>query len=146
MTEPSTSAPRRLPDSWVQRIFATMQGHYGTRFLNMWKTGQVLPDGNDAGVVNAMHHWAEKLGGYADRGDVIKKVLDNLPVEPPSLPQFLELMRHAWFPPPVAGHLAHKMTAEELERNKRNAAECMAKIKSMLKEKSIANLSGKPNP
>ncbi len=143
-SEPSTPAPRRLPDSWVQRIFATMQGHYGTRFLNMWKTGQVLPDGNDAGVVNAMHHWAEKLGGYADRGDVIKKVLDNLPVEPPSLPQFQELLRHAWFPPPVAGHLERKMTAEELERNKRNAAECMAKIKSMLKEKN-ANLLGKPH-
>jgi len=78
-----------------------MQGHYGTRFLNMWKTGQVLPDGNDAGVVNAMNHWSEKLGGYVDRPDVIKKVLESLPIEPPSLPQFMELMRHAWTPPAV---------------------------------------------
>lgn len=127
---------QRLPDAWVQRIFATMQGHYGTRFLNMWKTGQVLPDGNDAGVVNAMNHWAEKLGGYCERGDVIKKVLENLPVEPPSLPQFLELMRHAWFPPPNL-QITRQLTAEELERNKRNAAECMAKIKEMMKEKKI---------
>ena len=54
---------QRLPEGWIQRIFATMQGHYGTRFLNMWKTGQVLPDGTDAGVVNAMNHWSEKMGG-----------------------------------------------------------------------------------
>lgn len=136
---------RRLPDAWVQRIFATMQGHYGTRFLNMWKTGQVLPDGNDAGMVNAMNHWAEKLGGYGERGDVIKKVLDNLPVEPPSLPQFLELMRHAWFPPVVAGHIEHKYTAEELARNARNAAECMAKIKELFKGKRDANILGESN-
>ena len=65
----------RLPDAWVQRIFATMQGHYGTRFLNMWRTGQTLPDGNDAGVVNAMNHWAEKLGWYVNSPDTIKEVL-----------------------------------------------------------------------
>ena len=40
---------KQLPDGWIQRIFATMQGTYGTRFLNMWKTGQTLPDGTDAG-------------------------------------------------------------------------------------------------
>lgn len=136
---------RRLPDAWVQRIFATMQGHYGTRFLNMWKTGQVLPDGNDAGMVNAMNHWAEKLGGYCERGDVIKKVLDNLPVEPPSLPQFLVLMNQAWFPPVVAGHLEKKYTAEELARNARNAAECMAKIKEIFKGKRDANILGEAN-
>lgn len=134
MTEPSTSTPRKLPDGWVQRIFATMQGHYGTRFLNMWKTGQVLPDGNDAGVVNAMHHWSEKLAGYADRPDVIKRVLEHLPVEPPSLPQFVELLRHAWTAPAVA-QIERKMTAEELERNKRLAAECMARIRQSMQGK-----------
>ena len=134
MNEPSTSTPRKLPEQWVQRIFATMQGHYGTRFLNMWRTGQVLPDGNDAGVVNAMNHWAEKLGGYVDRPDVIKKVLESLPIEPPSLPQFLELMRHAWTPPKTP-MLERKFTAEELERNKRMAAECLAKIRASMEGK-----------
>lgn len=134
MTEQSTSTSRRLPDHWVQKIFATMQGHYGTRFLNMWKTGQVLPDGNDAGVVNAMNHWSEKLGGYVDRPDVIKKVLESLPVEPPSLPQFMELMRHAWFPPAVP-MLEKKWTAQELEENKRRAAEALAKIRESMQGK-----------
>ena len=134
MQEQSTSTPRRLPDQWVQKIFATMQGHYGTRFLNMWKTGQVLPDGNDAGVVNAMNHWSEKLGGYVDRPDVIKKVLESLPIEPPSLPQFMELMRHAWTPPAVP-MLEKKWTAEELEQNKKRAQEAMAKIRASMEGK-----------
>jgi len=134
MDEQSTSTSKRLPDHWVQKIFVTMQGHYGTRFLNMWKTGQVLPDGNDAGVVNAMNHWAEKLGGYVNRPDVIKKVLENLPVEPPSLPQFLELMRQAWTAP-SAPLLEKKWTAEELEKNKKRAAEAMAKIRQLFNVK-----------
>lgn len=129
---------QKLPDAWVQRIFATMQGHYGTRFLNMWKTGQVLPDGNDAGMVNAMHHWAEKLGGYVDRPDVIKRVLENLPVEPPSLPQFLELCRHSWTPP-ANTLLERKWTAAELERNKQLAAECMARIRKTFEGKIHGN-------
>ena len=134
MDEQSTSTSKRLPDHWVQKIFVTMQGHYGTRFLNMWKTGQVLPDGNDAGVVNAMNHWAEKLGGYVNRPDVIKKVLENLPVEPPSLPQFLELMRQAWTAP-SSPLLEKKWTAEELEQNKKRAAEAMAKIRQLFNAK-----------
>jgi len=134
MQEQSTSTSKRLPDHWVQKIFATMQGHYGTRFLNMWRTGQVLPDGNDAGVVNAMNHWAEKLGGYVDRPDVIKKVLDALPIEPPSLPQFMELMRHAWTAP-ATPMLERKWTAEELEQNSRRAKECLAKIRDSMQGK-----------
>ena len=131
----STTERQRLPDNWVQRIFATMQGHYGTRFLNMWKTGQVLPDGNDAGVVNAMNHWAEKLGGYVNHPDTIKRALENLPIEPPSLPQFQELLRQSWVEPPVAGLITKQYTAEELARNKQKAAEAMAKIKQLMKEK-----------
>lgn len=134
MDEQSTSTSKRLPDHWVQKIFVTMQGHYGTRFLNMWKTGQVLPDGNDAGVVNAMNHWAEKLGGYVNRPDVIKRVLEHLPVEPPSLPQFLELMRQSWTEP-TTPLLEKKWTAEELEQNKKRAAEAMAKIRQLFKAK-----------
>ena len=55
--------PSQLPDGWIQRVFAAMQGNYGTRFMNQWKTGQSLPDGNDAGIVNAMNHWSEKMAG-----------------------------------------------------------------------------------
>jgi len=127
MNEQSTLPQRRLPDGWVQKIFATMQGHYGTRFLNMWKTGQELPDGRDAGMVNAMNHWAEKLGGYKDHPETIKRALENLPPEPPSLPQFAEILRHSWIPP-VVPQLERKWSEEELANNRQRIKEIMEKL------------------
>jgi len=125
---------KRLPDHWVQKIFVTLQGSYGTRFLNMWKTGQVLPDGNDAGVVNAMNLWAEKLGGYVDRPDVIKKVLDLLPHDPPTLPQFVELMRQAWTPPQTPA-LEHKWTEEELAKNKQRISKILDDFRKTMEQR-----------
>lgn len=122
-----TENQNRLPEAWVQRIFATMQGHYGTRFLNMWRTGQTLPDGNDAGVVNAMNHWAEKLGWYVNSPETIKDVLEHLPIEPPSLPQFAEMLRHA-YRPPVNKQIERKWTAEELAANKQRVREMLEKL------------------
>ena len=130
-----TERQNRLPDAWVQRIFATMQGHYGTRFLNMWRTGQTLPDGNDAGVVNAMNHWAEKLGWYVNSPDTIKEVLERLPIEPPSLPQFAEMLRHA-YRPPVTPQIERKWTAEELAANKQRVREMLEKLNLPKRTKS----------
>ena len=127
--ESLTSTPKkRLPDSWVVKIFSTMQGHYGTRWLNMWRIGQSLPDGQDAGVVNAINHWAEKLGGYIDHPQTIKKVLENLPPEPPSLPQFAEMLRHSHVPPDVP-MLESKISDEERERNKPKIREMLASLR-----------------
>lgn len=109
-----------------------MQGHYGTRFLNMWKTGQILSDGSDAGVVNAMNHWAEKLGGYKDNPEVLKIALERLPLEPPSLPQFLEILRHTYVPQKNL-QITKQWTQEELERNKKHAAEAIAKVREMMR-------------
>lgn len=72
-----------------------MQGNYGSRFLNQWKTGQRDQDGEDVGIKNAMEVWAKKLGGFADMPDAIKIVLDYLPSDPPSLPEFVNLCRDA---------------------------------------------------
>ena len=121
------SKPNKLPEAWVQRIFATMQGHYGTRFLNMWKTGQVLSDGNDAGMVNAMHHWGERLAWYVNSPETIKEVLERLPVEPPSLPQFAEMLRTAYKPPAVP-KLERKWTQVELDANKQRVKEMLEKL------------------
>lgn len=128
-TESSTQhQSKRLPDSWVQRIFSTMQGHYGTRFINMWKTGQILPDGNDAGILNAMHHWSEKLGWYGDHPECVKHVLEHLPEDPPSLPQFLNLLRTA--PRIEPRKLEHKLTAEQMEKNKQRVKEMIEGLKN----------------
>jgi hypothetical protein len=126
-SELSTSPRRRLPDSWVQKIFLTMQGHYGTRFLNMWCTGQILPDGQDAGLVNAMNHWAEKLGGYIDSPATIKRVLANLPPEPPTLPQFCEMLRHSWAPPETS-QLTHEISEEQIQANKQKIKKLLASL------------------
>lgn len=135
MTPPSSSPgqSKRLPDNWVQRIFATMQGNYGSRFLNMWKTGQILPDGNDAGIVNAMNHWADKLGGWHDHPDTIKRVLENLPNDPPTLPQFVQMLRQS-YRPPVFQALERKWTAEELAQNRQRVQEILATLNMKAKK------------
>lgn len=104
-----------------------MQGHYGSRFLNMWTTGHALPDGQDAGLVNAMYHWAEKLGWYSDHPESIKHVLDHLPEDPPTLPQFVNLCRTA--PRKEAPMLEHKLTEEQMAENKRRVADLLASLK-----------------
>ena len=117
----------KLPDGWIQKVFATMQGNYGTRFMNQWKTGQVLPDGSDAGVVNAMNHWADKMGGTS--AATIKRALENLPEEPPSLPQWINLLRRSYVEPPVL-RMGNELTAEQRAKNKAKIAELIAKVKS----------------
>ena len=125
---------RRLPDLWVQKIFATLQGNYGSRFINLYKTGQQLEDGRDAGIVNAMNEWAEKLGGYQDSPDTFKSVLDALPKDPPVLPVFRELMRVAYVKPKHL-EITKVWTEEELERNRARAAKELKKINFILQEK-----------
>lgn len=105
-----------------------MQGHYGTRFLNMWKTGQVLPDGVDAGIINAMTCWSEKLGGFAENPECIKHALAILPQEPPSLPQFVELCRHAPRKQPIA--IEHHLTDEDRARNAERLREIKEKLRA----------------
>jgi hypothetical protein len=117
----------KLPDGWIQRIFGAMQGNYGSRFMNQWKTGQTLPDGSDAGVVNAMNHWSEKMGGTS--AATIKRALEQLPEEPPSLPQFLALLRRSYVEPSVL-RLSNNLTAEQIAQNKLRIAELIAKVKN----------------
>jgi hypothetical protein len=122
-----TSMSRKLPDGWIQRIFATLQGNYGTRFMNQWKTGQALPDGSDAGVINAMNHWSEKMAGTS--AETIKRALEQLPEEPPTLPQFMALLRRSYVEPPIL-RIGNELTAEQMAKNKQRIAELIAKVKS----------------
>lgn len=91
----SSTLRQQLPERWVAKIFQELQGNYGTRFLNQWKTGQTLADGTDAGVKNAMATWARKLSGFIDMPEVFKDVLESLPSDPPSAPEFVNLCRDA---------------------------------------------------
>lgn len=98
----------------------------------MWKTGQILSDGSDAGVMNAMNHWAEKLGGYKDHPETIKRALENLPLDPPTLPQFMEILRQSWVEPKVL-KIEKQFTAEEIAVNIQRRDEALAKIREMLR-------------
>ena len=125
---------RPLPDAWVQKIFSTMQGYYGSRWINMWKLNQTLPNGEDVGVVNAMQTWAENLGGFADHPECLKHALKTLPTEPPTLPQFLEMCRKAPLEQPKA--LEHKLTDEDIKRNKERLESL---LKQFCKDKAIGD-------
>ena len=124
---------RPLPDAWIQKIFSTMQGYYGSRWLNMWKLNQTLPNGEDVGIVNAMRTWAENLGGFADHPECLKHALTILPDEPPTLPKFLDMCRKAPIERPMA--LEHKLTDEDIKRNKE-------RLESLLKQFCSEKVSG----
>lgn len=104
-----------------------MQAHYGSRWMNMWKLGQTLPNGLDAGLANAMETWAIKLAPYEQKPQALKKVLDNLPVDPPSLPQFMELLKHCYVPDAVP-QLTDDLTQEQIERNKARIREILQNV------------------
>ncbi len=100
----------------------------------MWKTGQVLPDGQDAGFANAMNVWSERLAGFKDSPETIKRVLECLPLDPPTLPQFLELCRHAYVAPKHL-MLDHTMNEEQYEQGRQQ----ISKILDDLKQKMSMN-------
>ena len=87
------ASPRRLPEKWVKKLFAELQGNYGSRFVDMWRSGQILADGTDAGLKNALAQWSEKLVGFSDQPERIRKALSALPPYPPTLPEFIALCR-----------------------------------------------------
>lgn len=59
----------------------------------MWRTGQTLPDGTDVGLQNAMEKWGERLAGFIDRPESLRKAMQSLPIHPPTLPEFIALCR-----------------------------------------------------
>ena len=126
--ESSTSRPPLLPATLVVEIFRELQGSYGSRFLNQWKTGQINEKGRDLGTRNAMNVWARKLAGFAEYPDAIRAVLESLPDDPPSLPEFIALCRSAASRSyDSVPRLEHRMTPEERERADRAVAKAIDK-------------------
>lgn len=127
----SSTSTKALPDKWVAKLFQELQGNYGNRFLNQWKIGQQLPDGQDAGVRNAMTTWAEKLGGFMETPEVFGMVLSSLPDEPPNLPAFVALCRNAMLRVrDNQQRIAHKLTPEEEDHNRQMAEKALKAAKA----------------
>ena len=117
-----------LKRSWVRKLFAELQGNYGTRFLDMWRSGQADTNGDDVGLQNAMDMWAEKLAGFRERPDAIRRVLDTLPKHPPTLPEFVELCRQSC---PKQDHKAlpaPNISAEEIAARKAEAEDMARQV------------------
>lgn len=85
-----------LPDRVMARLWTAMRGNYGARWDRMFPVPPV-PPGADAGqhalesIKSVQGIWAEKLGRFGSNLDAIAYALDNLPAEPPNLPEFVAL-------------------------------------------------------
>ena len=104
-----------------------MQSHYGTRWMNMWKLGETLPNGLDVGMANAMDAWAIKLGPYHDKPETLRKVLNSLPAEPPSLPQFMDLLKNCYVPTNNL-QIDNQLTEEQKRINKQRIQEILKTV------------------
>jgi hypothetical protein len=76
-----------LPESWIDRIFERLSCLYGSKFADMWR-------GTDVHQLKTV--WADKLGGFCDRPEIIRLSLESLDEKPwpPTLPEFLEICRN----------------------------------------------------
>lgn len=84
--ETSLANVRALPEAWIERLFNRLSAMYGSKFADLWR-------GTD--LENVKRTWAEKLGGFVDRPDIIRYALDACDDRPwpPTLPEFIGLCR-----------------------------------------------------
>lgn len=90
----------RLPESWVKSLFAKLSAMYGEKFARQWE-----------GVEQSLliDTWAEALAPFADDGEhrgkriawALQQCRDSHPF-PPTLPEFVLLVRQAPRPEPLA--------------------------------------------
>jgi hypothetical protein len=112
-----------LPNAWVEKIFARLQGIYGREFVGQYSTGMV--NGIDAGLENAKATWAEELGSFVKWPEAIAYALEHLPERVPNCIKFKELCRMAPRPEPV--QIEYKISDEQMAINR-------AKVKKMMEE------------
>lgn len=108
-----------LPNAWVEKIFARMQGIYGRDFTGQFSTGMV--NGIDAGLENAKATWADELGSFIKWPEAIAYALEHLPERVPNCIKFKELCRMAPRPEPIK--LEHKITEEQAAENRKKIKE-----------------------
>lgn len=123
-----------LPSSWVEKIFARMQGIYGRDFIGQFSTGMV--NGVDAGLENAKATWAEELGGFVKWPEAIAYALEHLPERVPNCIKFKELCRMAPRPEPVK--LEHKISEEQMAENRKRIKEIIDGLTNHMAMKGAA--------
>lgn len=123
-----------LPNAWVEKIFARLQGIYGRDFTGQFSTGMV--NGVDAGLENAKATWAEELGGFVKWPEAIAYALEHLPERVPNCIKFKEICRMAPRPEPIK--LEHKITEEQAAKNKQRIKEIIDGLTNHMATKGSA--------
>lgn len=101
---PSASS---LPESWVHSLWAELRANYGARWDRTFPVPPCPPDTDPAqhaqGHVKGIQAvWAKRLGHLQANPKAIRFALDNLPDEPPTLPEFIALCNRRPDPKPAA--------------------------------------------
>jgi hypothetical protein len=118
-TETSAILPAKLsalPDSWIEKIFMAMASAYGTLFTDRWR---------DLDLHAVKGFWAGELASFSDNpecfGMAIKTMLQGCKL-PPTLPEFIAICRnHYRRPTEVVAAIEHKLSPEDIERNRERA-------------------------
>jgi hypothetical protein len=117
-----------LPNAWVEKIFARLQGIYGREFTGQFSTGMV--NGIDAGLENAKVTWAEELSGFSKWPEAIGYALEHLPERVPNCIKFKELCRNAPRPEPV--RIEFKLSEEQMAANKIKVKQMMEDLRTKM--------------
>lgn len=110
-----------LPDSWIERIFSKMSSYYGTLFSDRWR---------DCNLVEVKAVWAEELSSFSDNTECFGLALKAMVGEckfPPTLPEFVAICRKHYVRPKLMA-LEHKLTPEDIERNKERARQMAERL------------------
>lgn len=126
---------QQLPGSWIDRIFARLQGVYGRDFTGNFSTG--LVDGVDLGIENTKQVWAEELACFATSPFSIKYALEHLPTRSPNAIQFREACRVA-STVNVTLKITQKLSPEESAAQRLRVKTLLNNLKSEMQSKREA--------
>lgn len=80
-----------------------MQGLYGSKWVDMWRSGKLNEEGKDVGTINAVQTWGRALSTL--REDQVMYGLSHVETAckfPPTLPEFIGFCRSAPAPQKLA--------------------------------------------
>lgn len=121
---------KTLPDSWIDKIFARMQGIYGREFTSQFSV--IDNNGNDIGMANAKQVWSEELGGFLDNPDAIAFALKNLSERAPNAIKFRDMCRQA----PIK-RIAQTLDYSKTEVDDETAKTNLQRIREMMTIKKV---------
>lgn len=115
-----------LPEKWIERIFARLQGIYGAQFISKFSR---MEQGVDVGMLNAKSTWADELGNFSDKPEAISYALEHLPTDhAPNALEFRDICRRA--PSKPVPKIAYTPTAEDKERHRELSHKATAAVKA----------------